>query len=331
MKPTLPALFFLSFIFCLSFTNQSFSQISVQSTNGYSVNINVVPVAIVTDADNCASGYNYNIALNYNVTFSGTNIPKSLNTLQGTVTNNSVSHFFKLPKKAGFGSATSHSNVWRNISDCATATIATMSLKMINIEIEGDGISARTVSFPIAIILPVKMVSFSAEADQQKVKLNWSTATETNNDFFTIERSTNESQWAEIKKAKGAVNSTNIRNYLAYDESPVNGTSYYRIKQTDLDGKATYSEIRTVRNITIAKKYLSIYPIPNTGNTINITGITDYKNQELTLLNAGGNMLFATTLSTSSVELPSLTAGVYFIRIKDKLSGEATNLRYVKI
>lgn len=330
MKPTLPASFFLSLIFCLSFSNKAFSQISVQSTNGYSVNINIVPVAIVTTVSSCSSGYNYNIALNYNVTFSGTNIPKSLQTLQGTITNDSVSHFFKLPKKGGSGSTTSHSNVRRDVSDCATATIATMSLNMINIEIEGDGISARTVSFPIAIILPVKMVSFSAEADQQKVKLNWSTASEINNDFFTIERSTNESQWTEIKKVKGAVNSTDIRNYLVYDESPVNGTSYYRIKQTDLDGTATYSEIRTVRNI-ITKKYLSIYPIPNTGNTINITGITDYKNQELILLNAGGNMLFATTLSTSSVELPSLAAGVYFIRIKDKLSGEATNLRYIKI
>lgn len=330
MKPTLPASFFLSFIFCLSFSNKSFSQISVQSTNGYSVNINIVPFAIVTNANSCPNGYNYNIELNFNVTFSGTNIPKSLQTLQGTITNNSVSHFFKLPKKGGSGSTTSNSNVRRDVSDCATATIATMSLTMINIEIEGDGISARTVSFPIAIILPVKMVSFSAEADQQKVKLNWSTATEINNDFFTIERSTNESQWAEIKKVKGAINSTDIRNYLAYDESPANGTSYYRIKQTDLDGTATYSEIRTVRNIVIAKK-LSIYPIPNAGNTININGITDYKNQELTLLNAGGNMLFATTLSASSVELPSLTAGVYFIRIKDKLSGEATNLRYVKI
>ncbi|MGZ5219345.1 MAG: T9SS type A sorting domain-containing protein, partial [Chitinophagaceae bacterium] len=64
---------------------------------------------------------------------------------------------------------------------------------------------------------------------------------------------------------------------------------------------------------------------------ISIAGISDYKNHELSLINAGGNKLFATTLSTSSVELPSLATGVYFIQIKDKISGEATNLRYIKM
>jgi hypothetical protein len=129
---------------------------------------------------------------------------------------------------------------------------------------------------------------------------------------------------------KGAGNSTDIRTYQTYDESPANGTSHYRLKQTDLDGTITYSETRTIRNI-VTIKGISLYPIPNTGNTINITGISDYKNHELSLLNAGGNILFATTLSTSSVELPSLTTGVYFIHLKDKLSGEATNLRYIKM
>lgn len=332
MKQTVLVSLLLSSIFALLPSTQSFSQISVQSTKGYSVNISVEPVEIVIKGNDnkCTWGYNYDLKLDYTITFSGTNIPKKLYTLQGTVSNNSVSHFFSLPLKAGQGTVTSKSSVWRSESDCATATVATMGLKMINIEIEGDGISARTVSSPLVFILPVKLVSFSAEQDQQKVKLKWVTATETNNDFFTIERSVNESQWVEIKKVKGAGNSTDIRHYQTYDESPANGTCHYRLKQTDLDGTTTYSEIRTIRNVT-AGKSISLYPIPNTGNTINITGISDYKNHELALLNAAGNMIFATTLSTSSVELPSLTTGMYFIRLKDKLSGETTNLRYIKM
>lgn len=332
MKQTVLVSLLLSSIFALLPSTPSFSQISVQSTKGYSVNISVEPVEIVIKGNDnkCTWGYNYDLKLDYTITFSGTNIPKKLYTLQGTVSNNSVSHFFSLPLKAGQGTVTSKSSVWRSESDCATATVATMGLKMINIEIEGDGISARTVSSPMVFILPVKLVSFSAEQDQQKVKLKWATATETNNDFFTIERSVNQSQWVEIKKVKGAGNSNDIRHYQTYDESPANGTCHYRLKQTDLDGTTTYSEIRTIRNIT-AGKSISLYPIPNTGNTINITGISDYKNHELALLNAAGNMIFATTLSTSSVELPSLTTGVYFIRLKDKLSGEATNLRYIKM
>lgn len=331
MKLTLPVSALMSFIFVLSFNTASFSQISVQSTKGYSVNIYVEPIEIVIKGNNkCTWGYNYDLKLNYTITLTGTNIPKKLYTLQGTVSNNSVSHFFSLPVKGGQGTTISKSSVWRSEPDCATATVATMNLNMINIEIEGDGISSRTVSFPFATILPVKMVSFSAEQDQQKVKLSWTTATETNNDFFTIERSSDDNQWSEIKKVKGAGNSTDLRSYTSYDENLAAGTFHYRIKQTDFDGKASYSEVRTIRN-TGNRKGLSLYPIPNTGNTINIAGIKDYNKNELTLLNAAGNIIFATTLSTSSVELPSLVTGIYFIRIKDKLSGDITNFRYVKI
>ncbi len=332
MKPTLLLSLLLSTIFSLFVTTQSFSQISVQSTKGYSVNISVTPVEIVTKGNNkCTWGYNYDLKLDYTVTFTGTNIPKKLYTLQGTISNNSVSHFFSLPVKGGQGTVNTKSNVWRSESDCATATVATMNLKMINIEIEGEGISAKTVSFPFATILPVKLISFSAAQDQQKVNLKWTTATESNNDFFTIERSVNEGPWTEIKRIKGAGNSTDIINYQAYDESPAKGTCHYRLKQTDLDGTTVYSETRTVRNVTSTGSGISIYPIPNTGNNINIAGISDYKNHELSLINAAGNRFFATTLSTSSVELPSLATGVYFIQIKDKLSGETTNLRYIKM
>jgi hypothetical protein len=57
----------------------------------------------------------------------------------------------------------------------------------------------------------------------------------------------------------------------------------------------------------------------------------DYKNNSLALRNAGVNILSSTTLSKASFELPSLATGVYFVRVKNKVSGEATNLRYVKI
>jgi len=331
MKLTLPVSFLTSIIFTFLSSTPSFSQISVQSTKGYSVNIYVEPVEIVTKGNNkCTWGYNYDLKLNYAITLTGSNIPKKLYTLQGTVTNKSVSHFFSLPVNGGQGSTISKSSVWRSESDCATATVATMSFQTINIEIEGEGISARNVSFPYSTILPVKMVSFSAEQIQEKVKLNWATATEINNDFFTIERSSDDNQWNEIKKIKGAGNSTELRNYTSYDENPAAGTFHYRIKQTDFDGNTSYSEVRTIRN-TGNTKSLSLFPVPNAGNTINIKGVKEYNKNELTLLTAAGNIIFATTLSTSSVELPSLTTGIYFIRIKDKLSGELTNFRYVKI
>ena len=321
--------FLLAFTLSL-FSGNSFSQISIQSTEGYSVNVYVEPVALVINAKSCPSGYNYNLQLNYVITYTGTNIPKNLHTLQGTITNNSVTHVFNLPNKQGTGSVVSHSNVWRPVSDCATATISTMSLKMINIEIEGDGISHQVVSYAFAGILPVKMVGFSAVTAQQKVKLQWQTATEINNDFFTVERSADNNEWTAIKTIKGAGNSSEEKKYEVYDDAPVTGTLHYRIKQTDHDGKTSYSEIRTVKYVA-ASNSVSLYPVPNTGNTINIAGIHDFKNYELALLNTAGNLLYTTTVSKTAVELPSLPKGIYFIRITNKLSAEVTNLRYVKI
>jgi len=330
LKPTVPVAVILTFCLTASLSNTSFSQISIQSTKGYGVNVNIQPEEIVYKGKKCTYGYNYNIRFSYTVTFTGSNAPKSLYTLQGTISNNAVSHFFQLQKKQGSGTETTRSNVWRSVSDCETATVTSMNLSMVNIQIEGDGISARTVSYPLVVALPVKLVSFSAELDQPSVKIKWTTATETNNDFFSIQRSTDENQWTVIKKIKGAGNSNNLVSYETYDDVPVNGTSYYRLAQTDLDGTTSYSDIRVVKNV-LKGKGISIYPVPSTGNTINFAGITDYKNNNLTLRNAGGNILFSTTLSKASVELPSLATGVYFVRVINKVSGEATNLRFVKI
>lgn len=330
MKLTVPVAVILTICLTVLLSNTSFSQISIQSTKGYSVNVNIQPEEIVYNGKKCTYGYNYNIKFSYTVTITGNNAPKSLYTLQGTISNNAVSHFFQLKKKPGSGTETTKSNVWRGVSDCETATVTTMNLSTVNIQIEGDGISARTVSYPLVVALPVKLVNFSAELNQPSVKLKWTTATETNNDFFSIERSTDENQWTVIKKVKGAGNSNNLVSYEAYDDAPVSGTSYYRLAQTDLDGTTSYSEIKVVKNVTNGKG-ISIYPVPSTGNTINFTGITDYKNNSLTLRNAGGNILYSTTLSKASVELPSLATGVYFVRVINKVSGEATNLRFVKI
>lgn len=325
----------VSLILCIGlffFALTSSSQISIQSTKGYSVNVNIAPEAIVVNGNSnkCTWGYNYNIQFSYTITFTGNNKPKKLYTLQGTIANKSDVHFFSLPKKEGSGTDKTKSNVWRSVSDCATATVATMNLTTVNLQIEGDGISARTVSYPLVIALPVKLVDFAALAGQHFVKIKWTTATETDNDFFTVERSTDENQWVAIKKIKGAGNSTSLISYEAYDDAPVNGTAYYRLKQTDIDGTVSYSEIKMVTT-TVNGQKLSIYPVPNTGNTINIAGISDYKNHEIQLLNTSGHILFSSVLSKASVELPSLATGIYFVRVKNKVSGEATNLHYVKI
>lgn len=88
--------------------------------------------------------------------------------------------------------------------------------------------------------LPIELLSFSFEIHPGVVLLRWITATEINNDFFTIERSRDMLQWEELGKIQGAGNSNELLSYNFSDRNPVRGISYYRLKQTDFDGKFEY-------------------------------------------------------------------------------------------
>lgn len=89
--------------------------------------------------------------------------------------------------------------------------------------------------------LPIELISFDGRCLTDKNELYWSTATETNNDYFTVERSENLKNWEEVTIVKGAGNSNSVLNYTTYDYHPKNNL-YYRLKQTDFNGKSTYSK-----------------------------------------------------------------------------------------
>lgn len=96
------------------------------------------------------------------------------------------------------------------------------------------------------------------------MRLYWSTASETNNSYFTIERSTDGENFESIGTEKGAGNSSSIYNYNFWDENPLQGVSYYRLKQTDFDGKYSYSKIIAI-NVDQNGDF-SIFPNPSNGS-----------------------------------------------------------------
>ncbi len=92
--------------------------------------------------------------------------------------------------------------------------------------------------------LPIELTSFNAKCDDVKITLLWETASESNNDHFEIERSSDAISFAKI----GSVhtqngNSNGPQSYSFEDLSPLSGTAYYRLKQVDTDGKFSYSSI----------------------------------------------------------------------------------------
>lgn len=94
-----------------------------------------------------------------------------------------------------------------------------------------------------AVSLPVELLDFNAQFQQSgNVKLNWITATETNNDYFTILRSADGINFEHIAIVNGAGNSNEMRNYDFLDVNPSLGINYYVLKQTDYDGKFSFSK-----------------------------------------------------------------------------------------
>ena len=100
----------------------------------------------------------------------------------------------------------------------------------------------------LASPLPISLINFSAIIEQGVAKINWSTASEINNAYFTIERSTDGKEFVELFNRDGADNSQVKINYVAYDEAPLPGTSYYRLKQTDFNGASKTFNMVSVFN-----------------------------------------------------------------------------------
>ncbi|MBL0328880.1 MAG: immunoglobulin domain-containing protein [Bacteroidetes bacterium] len=95
--------------------------------------------------------------------------------------------------------------------------------------------------------LPIELLNFTAAFNSKNnVEIKWVTSSETNNDYFTIERSADGFSFEEIDVIDGAGNSTVTINYSTIDYAPLSGVSYYRLKQADFDGAVTYSQIISV-------------------------------------------------------------------------------------
>lgn len=118
-------------------------------------------------------------------------------------------------------------------------------------------------------IVPVELISFTAESNTKEVLLKWETATEVNNLGFEIERKFNsaegQSEWITIGFKEGMGTTTEPQSYIFIDEYPVNGLEYYRLKQIDFNGQFKYSEVLEV-NFTNVDKYFLEQNYPNPFN-----------------------------------------------------------------
>lgn len=168
------------------------------------------------------------------------------------------------------------------------------------------------------VILPIELLEFNALAtDEGDVELRWTSVTETNNDYYTIERSQDGMAWDNIAKVTGAGNSMETLNYSELDRNPFAGISYYRLKQTDFNGDFEYSKVRAVNLTAFGGEDILVYPCPTNGE-VTIRG-SELELSEIKLYGQLGQDLtkivkIQTQGNQSTIDLTDLSSGMYILK-----------------
>jgi len=291
---------------------------TISSTDGYKVHISLMVKKLVKPAT-CVNGYNYNVTLDYAVSFSGTNIPGSLWTLQGNLTCGSQTLFFSLPTSGGVGSVTTGSNPWRAISDCSTATTFSLGCMTAETDVYGSGIPSGTKCSASPTTLPVKLLSFTGDQFEEGARLNWITSSEEEFGYFEIERAQEDLIFQSIAQIEGKGKLNARTSYTYTDAHARQGKNFYRLKSIDADESFEYSDIILV-SYGSGGPEVSVYPtvIDQSNFTVSLRDEHFQSPVKLMLLNAVGTSVYQTDLISNStlVQLPpSVKAGVYILKL----------------
>lgn len=271
---------FIASLFFIIFSNRANAQCSVTSTNGYVVNVSIVPKTIVVSTTDCQWGYNYNVRFDYNISITGPNAAAQY-TLQARIycVNGQMNGAYSLPLGGGSGSAvtTTNPSVPHNGTaygynspyvSCNNATVATMQCNSIDVIIQGPGIPYQVIQCNSVISpMPVEFLYFEGEKKENGNLLTWAVESESRNDYFTIETSADGTNWKEFAQVKGAGNSTEAKTYEFLDTKNANESTYYKLSQTDLDG--TRNEL-ALKFIPVNDFEFRVYPNPTSDSKIHI-------------------------------------------------------------
>ncbi len=180
--------------------------------------------------------------------------------------------------------------------------------------------------------LPIDLLSFNAMPIKGgSVQINWSTTSQINNAWFEVERSSKGAVFETIGRIKGCSNCTMLQEYELLDNKPLNGISYYRLKQVDLNKKFTYSPVVIVSIGAEVNTTMLVYPNITEGK-INITvkNNQDEKTAVIQLITAAGILIKQQTVSlkkgdnTFNYNLSDQARGVYYISMSDRKNYKET-------
>jgi len=168
--------------------------------------------------------------------------------------------------------------------------------------------------------LPVSLTSFTAKANQQNIDLAWNTASEKDNSHFEVLRSGDGKTFSKIGEVKGAGNSSSAKSYAFTDRDALPGVSYYKLKQVDVDGKSSDSEVAAIKSNVAASNFrvfankqegtvkLTVFASNEGKGTIKIYDLNGRKLTELQLsLNKGYTNVSVPFNGANGLHVASLT------------------------
>jgi hypothetical protein len=167
--------------------------------------------------------------------------------------------------------------------------------------------------------------------------LEWVTASETNNDFFTLQRSADGFSFTDISTIDGAGNSNQLNNYQFIDQYPPIGVSYYRLKQVDYNGNSSYAPNLVALDV-LQKTGFKIHPNPASDDII-ITA-SNYKEEYITLIfkDMVGNSVMKKTMikldknsNSANVNISDLAPGIYMVTFIDKNNNPVSFEKLIKL
>lgn len=195
--------------------------------------------------------------------------------------------------------------------------------------------SFKVVNSPIgadcqALLLPIDLIDWSAIKKDKSVYLQWSTASEVNNDYFEVMRSYDLEKWESIYKV-GGKNKLEITKYSYLDNFPHYGENYYRLRQTDLNGQFKYSKFLIITNI---ENKLLLYPNP-VGDKL-FYEVTDPNRQFLIeIYNEAAQLMMSRIVpenrkTSSSMDVSKLASGLYIIKYLNLSNSQYQISKFVK-
>jgi hypothetical protein len=205
----------------------------------------------------------------------------------------------------------------------------------------GSGSNQAFTEVDEPFVLPIELLYFSAKVNVDHVKLEWATASELNNEYFTLERSKNGADFHGFEEIKGAGNSNKTLVYASKDVLPEGPAMYYRLKQTDFDGTVSYSKVVAVKgtNKEVIELVGDVYPNPfNRDFAVNFNA-GEEGNMVATIIDIQGKIVARNVVHVSKGfnqftfdQGTSLPKGMYFLTfehngavITSKLSKTADN------